>query len=866
MNSSAIAVGGLDTLERHATPNAKHLHAELPYRFYDPFTGIYENSDSFGIAKKLTILGGASDELTKSLNTMLCGFPEGRKWEYNLVMIGNNQVSHIIDRNTENVSARGGVVAELAKNQAIYAHHAVKHGFNTNFKGSKFDLKNYESYLFCTSKDNKASVEDFNAVVESSFIQAGIHHEPMLPVDLIEHVGQLLNFDKSQTRPRPKSYNPDDYLNTQMVEIDSQFLIHKKYVESKCTFAGQKEPAHTRMAHFTLRQTPTEFRLYNFPNVIASVKNIGTSLRCPFKISVNFQIENSGVEKVSNDKKIQELTKWATSKMSVLMPTLTKEYHERKDMQMGQINNDFKMATFTFNLTLFSDEENFVRDCSAAESVFGLAGLEMVTCDMLQGQALLASLPFNALPFWGDLKKAGRLKKVKTSNVVNFLPIVGEFKRYSGGLLLPTMRNQISYFHPFRCDTDNYNMAITGGSGGGKSFLMQCIANVVFGEGGKVFILDKGDSYKKLTQTMGGSYMTAGEIYLNPFTHLGKVESKAGRALGDIDTTNLNNGDEDDPIRLVLEDITGLFAVMASPNEELSGVQFSGIMDAILAAWTVHRNETLVDHVQAELLAIAAARGDDRRLSDIAYQLNQYCTTGINGEIFNKASQLDPSIHLTTVELEGFGDNVLRPVIFALMTTINQIMYLSGDRSTPKLCIIEEAWSLMSGSNRQSKAFINKGYRTARKFGGSFASVVQNLLDYFISEEAQAAYNNSDIKIILRQGDGFEDFVTKFPNAFNKYHIQLIRDFKVAKQTGFSSVMIKAGTMTTFHRLFADANSRAMLSTEPSEYEYCEKLTEQGHTLKEAINKTAWHFYPKEMDEFEHIKAQYYQEQAPCSE
>ncbi|HIF9187010.1 TPA: type IV secretion system protein VirB4, partial [Photobacterium damselae] len=131
----------------------------------------------------------------------------------------------------------------------------------------------------------------------------------------------------------------------------------------------------------------------------------------------------------------------------------------------------------------------------------------------------------------------------------------------------------------------------------------------------------------------------------------------------------------------------------------------------------------------------------------------------IYGEIFNKPSQLDPNVHLTTIELDGFSDNVLRPVIFALMVSINQAMYLAGSRSIPKVCIIEEAWKLMSGSNRQSRAFIDKGYRTARKFGGSFATVTQGITDFFKSDESQAAFNNSDIKVILRQGSDFDTFI-----------------------------------------------------------------------------------------------------------
>ncbi|MFA0124835.1 type IV secretion system protein VirB4, partial [Vibrio sp. 10N.261.48.A2] len=63
---------------------------------------------------------------------------------------------------------------------------------------------------------------------------------------------------------------------------------------------------------------------------------------------------------------------------------------------------------------------------------------------------------------------------------------------------------------------------------------------------------------------------------------------------------------------------------------------------------------------------------------------NKYCTNGIYGDTFNKPSMLDPNTDITTLELDGFNEDVLRPVIFALIVSINQQMYLSGSRSTEK--------------------------------------------------------------------------------------------------------------------------------------------------------------------------------------
>ncbi len=846
--------GGLNTLYERAHPNASHLHQWLPYRYFDDDSGLFENQGSIGFGKKLNVLGGANDELVSSLNDLVMRLPEGKKWDFQFVLTGNNQVGHIIDDNLKETSIRGGIVEKIAQNQAIYAHYAARNGYNTNLGPSyRFDLKDYQALFFCTSTESKEQVCDVKTNLEYGLVQTGIDHHPMTPSDLMDTVSQTLNFNSSRTTPQKPEYRDEAMLHTQMLELDSEYLIHRDYIESRCTFAHQSEPAKTRIMNFTLRKLPSEFRLYAFSNCLASLKNAASALCCPFRISCNFHIEPTGKERIKNEGKIRSLSKWANSPMGAFLPTAKKELAEREQLQEAFLRDESKIASMVFTVTLFSTKATMKADKASALSVFSEAGLPIVESSMIQGQSLLASLPFNMVHFFDDCRLAGRARQIKTSNLVNFFPIVAEYKRIMGGMLLPTMRHQISYFDPFNMGTDNFNMAITGVSGSGKSFFTQNIAHSMFARGGKVWILDKGDSYKKFTQTMNGIYMTAGSIFLNPFTHIATAEQKSGERFCDAKVLERNN-DVEHPLGEMLDNITGLIAAMAAPNTELSDTLQGALSDAILMAWEKHKQATLIDHVQEALFELAQERDDDRRIKDLGHQLNKYCTDGIYGAIFNQPSQLDPTVQLTTIELEGFSDSVLRPVMFALMVSINQAMYLSGERSTPKLCIIEEAWALMSGSNRQSRQFIDKGYRTARKFGGAFATVTQGISDFFKSAESLAAYNNSDIKIVLRQDADFDDFIKDHPTTFNTHHVQLIKQFPSAKISGFSCAMIRAGGSTTFHRLFVDPWSSALYSSDAKHYEFCEQLTAQGVPLLEAIDQTAWHFFPKEMQLFNQIQ------------
>ncbi len=833
----------LSELFNNAKTEHNHLHHELPYRFFDTDNDLFYNTASIGFGFELNVLGGANDAAIEALNKIMTTLPQGKLWDYQFTLMSNNQVAHLIEQNTALMSKRGGICERLANNEQTYANFASTSGFLHRQK-HHFNLREHHSFLFVsTTTTDIDKINDTKAELSTSLTQLGLSLTPLRVKALINYVSTQLNFNAKKTTPTTPDYNEYEPLHTQMLSPDSEFLVSRAQVDTRHTDNTHNE--HTsRVINFGLLRLPSDFRLYGLPECFSSLRNVSQSINCPFVCSVQFQIEDNGKATAENDGHISALMKTVGSKMQVLVPTAKDELAERKQIQLGLLAKEFTMASMVLNLTLFSSKEEQRAHSQAAIGAFSGGGIDIAPMNMLQGQAYLSSLPFMMSEgFWQDAKRAGRVRTMKSSNLVNFFPIIHDNKNFSGGMLLPTMRQQISFFDPFNCGSDNYNIALTGGSGAGKSFFVQLLAKSVYSKFGKVWILDKGASYKKLTLMLEGTYMTSKEIFLNPFTHLGKIKAKSEH------DTSLE--DDLNPLAEVLDNITALFATMASPREELDPFQTAVLGDAILNAWNEKGTLTQVDDVQAALFSISKDNDNDRRISDIATQLNKYCSKGIYGDTFNKPSMLNPDIHITTLELDGFPEAVLRPAIFALMVSINQQMYLTGSRSTPKLCIIEEAWSLLSGANAQAREFINTGYRTARKFGGSFCTVTQGILDFFANAEAMACYNNSDIHITLRQGEGFTSFLQDNPDTFTPYEQQVVKGFEKSGVAGYSCAMIKAGGHSSFHRLFTDPFTRACLSTEPNEFEFCENLMEQGTELMNAIEQTAEHFYGDEMQKFD---------------
>ena len=114
-----------------------------------------------------------------------------------------------------------------------------------------------------------------------------------------------------------------------------------------------------------------------------------------------------------------------------------------------------------------------------------------------------------------------RTRRMNTEVLADFLPIYGDWKGHEEPrVLLKNRQGGLVGFDPFSSRLTNFNQIISGGSGAGKSFLTNCLIAQLMKEDPKVFIVDIGGSYKKVTENLGGQYIPIGtdsNLSLNPF-------------------------------------------------------------------------------------------------------------------------------------------------------------------------------------------------------------------------------------------------------------------------------------------------------------------------------------------------------------
>ena len=376
----------------------------------------------------------------------------------------------------------------------------------------------------------------------------------------------------------------------------------------------------------------------------------------------------------------------------------------------------------------------------AVRAIYHGQGWRVTAERYVQLPSWLACLPM--VPAGGldaDLARMGRMKTLLTSSAVNLAPVHGEWRGQPAhadnppALFLIGRRGQPAGWSPFANLAGNYNVAVTGKSGSGKSVLMQELVTGIVGAGGEAVVIDDGRSFQHTAEALDGAFIAFGKdpACLNPFAMI-----DAGTAAHD--------GDYREECFAML---AGVIGRMCRRRGSIDDIEAALIDEAIAQAWDREGNDADLGTVRYCL----AAR-DDRRAQDMAVALGPWCPGGAMGRLFAGHAVPDFGSALTVfelAELKGRGD-VQSAVLMLVVFLATQRMY-HGPRTRAKAIVIDEAWDLLSGED--SRAFLEGAARRARKYRGSLITGTQSVNDYYANPAARAAWENADWTIFLAQKD-----------------------------------------------------------------------------------------------------------------
>jgi conjugal transfer ATP-binding protein TraC len=421
-----------------------------------------------------------------------------------------------------------------------------------------------------------------------------------------------------------------------------------------------------------------------------------------------------------------------------------------------------------------------------------------------------------------------RITTMSSANASMLVPLRGEWQGtppWEGGLPLLSRQNQLSFAWVQNADAaSNYNFVVVAASGSGKSFLSQDIIMDFLSKNGYVFVIDAGRSYFEMCEEQGGInlvFRPDDPVDLNPFDSI-RTE---------------------DDLKEGMELLLGVIRYMAFPHSEKVGdLPYAHMEKAIETAWREHRENTRVEHVYLALTKI-----EDTRAHDIAEQMRPF-VYGRHADWFNgKGRPVDfYGSRFVVTEMDDLkSQGALRDVVLTLMMNrIAHAMYLAdakngGTTKVPKLMLIDEAWDLLA--NNRAGDFIERAYRTYRKYRGSAGVITQSFKDFDKSPAAVAAYENAAWLFMLRQKpESLEAAFTAGKLMGDEYTKQLLRSVHTVPGV-YSEIFVRCDAGQGVYRFIADPYAYWLYTTSPADKSVrAEKIKEyvsRGENRLEALSK-----------------------------
>ena len=524
-------------------------------------------------------------------------------------------------------------------------------------------------------------------------------------------------------------------------------------------------------------------------------------------------------------KKRASLEHAANTRFGKFVPNFSAKKAEVETLT-GEIEGGEKLFETLYVVSAFArgKPEDAVLAQAEMGKIYRVAGLRFARDTFLQLPLFLSALPFGLTEArFKDFARLMRMRLLKGKALSALAPVQGEWKGSGSGkgLMLLGRQGQVFDWDPYSSE-GNYNVAVVGKSGAGKSVFMQELITSIYASGGSALVIDDGYSFKNTCEILEGRHIAfdgSREIRLNPFSALDASEMA-----------------KDEYRSEAIELVTRVLASMAALGDEHSGrvrdVEEDYISEAVSAVWAERGSKGEVSDVR-DLLAIQAA--SEPRLEDVVRKLDKFSRGGIYGRYFEGPANIRLDSPFTVFELSDIkGQKGLEEVVLQLVMFLGTELMYKTERSHRVAILIDEAWDLLKGSG--TSRFIEGVVRRARKYTGSLITGTQSIDDYFANAAAEVCIQNSDWLVTLAQKPETIDRLMK--NSKLSVSASLAEQLKSLQSVPgqFSELAIKGTGGWAFGRLVLDPYSLAVYSSKGATVEALRKLRKDGLSMVEALD------------------------------
>jgi type IV secretory pathway VirB4 component len=367
-----------------------------------------------------------------------------------------------------------------------------------------------------------------------------------------------------------------------------------------------------------------------------------------------------------------------------------------------------------------------------------------------------------------------------TSSVATMYPFSSSVMSQNGGILYGFSETNGTPVIFNRYSMENYNTAIFGVSGSGKSYMakLEILRQMAQDGSLRVFIVDPLREFDKVTEALGGSVLKIGpkeDSHVNPLW-IGK--DAAERARFSLQFLNM---------------------LLELSREERA------LLDGILAKMYIDRqDEFTLDELHKEL-----AKETSVIAQRITALLRPYTKGGSFG-FLSHTTDVNMDARVVCLDIQDLDRDLFTPTMTLLLDFLLATCRADMRR---KLVVVDEAWHLMDKED-SARALANFT-RHSRHYHTGITLISQTAADFLEHEEGRIALTNSSIVLLARHKAVTETMKETFSLTSNE--VNFIRFAKTGKDAGYSQALLISGVTHTPIRVVSSDVEHEIITTDPAE-------------------------------------------------
>jgi type IV secretion system protein VirB4 len=258
---------------------------------------------------------------------------------------------------------------------------------------------------------------------------------------------------------------------------------------------------------------------------------------------------------------------------------------------------------------------------------------------------------------------------------------------------------------------------VLGGTGSGKSFLLNFLVTSAQQYDPFTVVLDLGHSYRKLAALLHGRYVELGlqqqSVRINPFA---------------LDATPEHLHFLHAFVRVLLEGEDGY---------RLSDAEDREVYEAVENLYALHKAQRRLFTVANLLPRTLAAR------------LHKWIDGGRYAELFDNVEDTLAFDRLQIFDFDAMRafPSLIEPLLFYILHRVNDTVHADAAVRTLKLCVMDEAWRFIQ--NPTLRSYVQEALKTWRKRNGAVLLATQTLDDFASVDMLRTVVESCPTKLLL---------------------------------------------------------------------------------------------------------------------